>query len=131
MLIALVNYINTHIRIHIFYTDTRSLVDFSTFLQLRALFYQLMVVLDDDETQTKGVVSVIYACLSDQQSLQEKARPDPQLLSKISKVNRAVPMKVMGRHFCTSDKLYAVFFRYYTSFMEKQMRMRSREHSGK
>jgi hypothetical protein len=93
------------------------------------MFYQLMCVLQDEETQKKGIVSVVYASLTDSTS-QERARPNTQLLLKIIRLGRAIPMTIRGRHMCTSDKLHTVFFSYYSSFMRKDVRMRSRVHSG-
>jgi hypothetical protein len=85
--------------------------------------------LQDEETQKKGVVMVIYACYTEESS-RKRTRPGIQAFMKIGKLNRAMPMKVRGRHLCTSGKLPGIVFSHGLSFMEKEDRMRSRVHYG-
>jgi hypothetical protein len=86
-------------------------------------------VLQDEETQKKGFVLIIYAVYTEGYS-REGARPSPQLLLKLGKVNRAIPMKCRGRHLCTSAKMPGMIFSQALSFLEKADRMRFRVHSG-
>jgi hypothetical protein len=100
---------------------------------MRARFYQWMSILDDEETQKKGVVFVAYAIFGphhgqsspDAQLMQKK-----QLMKKGIKLVRALPLRIRARHVCTDSKSMGLFISILSPLMDRNARVRARVHVG-
>eukprot|EP00980_Cylindrotheca_fusiformis_P023632 scaffold10690_cov126-Cylindrotheca_fusiformis.AAC.5 len=96
---------------------------------LRMFYYLCMVALRDEETQRKGIVSLVHSVGNDGSNPQEK---DSLLAWKSMQLMRgALPMKVVGHHVCSSPSSgLRFFFSYVTKFIGSAGIARTRFHEG-
>jgi hypothetical protein len=94
---------------------------------MRVMYYQCMSLLEDKETEKKGIVIVVYAIfgLHDRQP-----SPDAQLMKRGIKLLGGLPLRVQARHVCTDSKSLGLFISCFSPFMDRNARVRARAHIG-
>jgi hypothetical protein len=83
-----------------------------------------MTALEDEETQLRGIVCVYYA-LGPQQRMYRYS-----FASKIPKVAKVLPLRIVALHGCYSDPKLSPFLDVAAFVMEKTLRVRLRFHTG-
>lgn len=92
---------------------------------MRAVYYILMSALEDEETQKKGIVCVVYN-VEPRSALSN----DPQIYLNVYKLLPSLPMKMMGAHYCVQDAHLRLFMSSIRVAMSREVRLRSRVHHG-
>jgi hypothetical protein len=85
----------------------------------------LMTALEDEETQERGVVCVVYNV--------EPRSPlshDPRIFLNVYKLLPTLPMRMMGAHYCVEDAHLRMFMSNIRVAMSREVRLRSRVHHG-
>jgi hypothetical protein len=90
------------------------------------MWYQLMAALEDEDTQRKGIVSVLYNI--------ELAKPEPEypdLLKNSHMINDAVPFRNVAVHYCYDSASLRPAMTLYQLVVSGNIRLRFRAHYGK
>jgi hypothetical protein len=85
----------------------------------------LMSALEDDETQRKGVVCVVYN-IEPRSALAN----DPRIYLNVYQLLPNLPFKMMGAHYCVQDAHLRLFMSSIRVAMSREVRLRSRVHHG-
>jgi hypothetical protein len=92
---------------------------------MRTVYYILMSALEDEETQKKGIVCVVYNV-----EPRSKLAKDPRIYLNVYKLLPSIPMKMMGAHYCVQDAHLRQFMSSIRVAMSREVRLRSRVHHG-
>jgi hypothetical protein len=84
-----------------------------------------MVALEDEETQRKGLVQIIY-------NVNERWREtfDKELYMGVGKIRAATPIRVVSIHYCFNDPAFGVIIKLVYVALEMHTRTRVRLHYG-
>jgi hypothetical protein len=89
------------------------------------MWYQLMAALEDEDTQRKGMVSVLYNIELG------KAEPDyPELLKNSHMINDALPFRNVAVHYCYDSASLRPAMTLYQLVVSGNIRLRFRAHYG-
>lgn len=92
----------------------------------RALWYITMAALQDEETQKKGQVAIIYNVGDTWKDMF-----DGELYAGVGKAKAALPMKNAAIHYCFSDPAFGAYVKFITTkTMGRNPRIRARLHQG-
>lgn len=92
---------------------------------MRVVYYLLMTALEDEDTQERGVVCVVYNV--------EPRSPlanDPSIYLNVYELLPTLPMRMMGAHYCVEDSRLRLFMSSIRVAMPREVRLRSRVHHG-
>lgn len=93
-------------------------------LQMRAIWYLLNAITEDEETQRKGIVGV-------KSNFGEPARSEPfALLQQVDRIISGIPKKTVGMHYCYDDPSHKAFVQGFQLFLPRSVRTRFRPHFG-
>lgn len=84
-----------------------------------------MSALEDEETQKRGVVCVVYNV-----EPHSEIANDPRIYLNVYKLLPSLPVKVMGAHYCVQDAHLRLFMSSIRVAMSREVRLRSRVHHG-
>jgi hypothetical protein len=90
------------------------------------MWYQLMAALEDEDTQRKGMVSILYNI--------ELVTPEPEypeLLKNAHMINDAVPFRNVAVHYCYDSASLRPAMTLYQLVVNGNIRLRFRAHYGK
>jgi hypothetical protein len=92
---------------------------------MRVVYYVLMCAVEDEETQKKGIVSVVY-------NVEPKSplANDPRIYLNVYQLLPALPIRMMGAHYCVQDSGLRRFMSSIRVAMSRELRLRSRVHHG-
>mmetsp|Transcript_2901 Transcript_2901/g.6435 ORF Transcript_2901/g.6435 Transcript_2901/m.6435 type:complete len:599 (+) Transcript_2901:346-2142(+) len=90
---------------------------------MKTMWYMLSNCLEDEETQKKGIVAVVYAL--------GRQMDDIDVMRRVHWAREGLPKRVVGIHHCMSDdSLKPLFLSVRMYLMNKQLRSRIRPHRG-
>jgi hypothetical protein len=92
---------------------------------MRVIYYILMAAVDDEETQKRGVVCVVYN-VEPKSSLAN----DPRIYLNVYQLLPTLPIRMMGAHYCVQDANLRQFMSSIRVAMSREVRLRSRVHHG-
>ncbi|KAL3924666.1 MAG: hypothetical protein SGILL_000903 [Bacillariaceae sp.] len=93
--------------------------------KLRVIYFLLMCAVEDEETQKKGIVSVVYNV--------EPRTPvanDTRIYLNVYQLLPTLPIRMMGAHYCVQDSDLRRFMSSIRVAMSREVRLRSRVHHG-
>ncbi|KAL3908403.1 MAG: hypothetical protein SGARI_003077 [Bacillariaceae sp.] len=92
---------------------------------MRVIYYLLMCAVEDEETQKKGIVSVVY-------NVEPKSplANDPSVYLNVYQLLPTLPIRMMGAHYCVQDSDLRKFMSSIRVAMSREVRLRSRVHHG-
>lgn len=92
---------------------------------MRVVYYILMSALDDEETQKRGVVCIVY-------NVEPKSHlaNDPRIYLNVYQLLPKLPIRMMGAHYCVQDSHLRLFMSSIRVAMSREVRLRSRVHHG-
>lgn len=84
-----------------------------------------MSAMDDEETQKRGVVCVVY-------NVEPKSpvANDPRIYLNVYQLLPTIPIRMMGAHYCVQDSNLRQFMSSIRVAMSREVRLRSRVHHG-
>jgi hypothetical protein len=91
------------------------------------MFYCIMAASDDEDTQKKGIISILYVL-----EAAESAPPNPRLGWKAQRIRRALPLFNSGFHICVNvnNGFAHAFGTWLIRLFNKKNRLRFRIHHG-
>ena len=92
---------------------------------MRTVYYILMSALEDEETQKKGVVCVVYNV-----EPRSTLANDPRIYLNVYQLLPRIPFRMMGAHYCVQDAHLRLFMSSIRVAMSREVRLRSRVHHG-
>lgn len=84
-----------------------------------------MIALEDEETQLKGLVQIIYN-VNDQW----RDNFDKELYMGVGKIRAATPIRVVSCHYCFNDPAFGIIIKLVSMALEMHTRTRIRLHYG-
>lgn len=90
----------------------------------RCMMYTMMKILQEEETQKKGLVVVVH------NTGKIVFREEFQLMRQVNRTRYAIPDKLVGGHYCYSDPILRPFIAGMKLLMQKDERTRFRTHFG-
>jgi hypothetical protein len=92
---------------------------------MRVVYYILMAALEDEETQKRGLVCVVY-------NVEPKSplANDPRIYLNVYQLLPKLPIRMMGAHYCVQDSNLRNFMSSIRIAMSREIRLRSRVHHG-
>lgn len=91
----------------------------------RQMWYNHMIALEDEETQLKGLVQIIYN-VNDQW----RDNFDKELYMGVGKIRAATPIRVVSCHYCFNDPAFGIIIKLVSMALEMHTRTRIRLHYG-
>ena len=93
--------------------------------QLRIVYYMLMSVAEDEDTQKRGIVGLLYNFgLFDEDF-------DSQTIIRSVELRNALPIRFVAMHYCYNQPSFIDFFNYERFSFDRHTRLRCRAHQGK
>jgi hypothetical protein len=89
------------------------------------MFYSIMAGSDDEDTQKKGIISIMYML-----EATEFAPPSPRLGWKAQRARGALPLFNGGFHICVNNGFAHAFGAWFIRLFNKKNRLRFRVHHG-
>lgn len=96
------------------------------FLKLRTEFYMTMTAVEDEETQRRGLVGVVFKLSS-----KEEARGGLNVQDRGVKLCDALPARYVGLHYCVKDPEAEQEANRDIGLLDSRTRVRCRIHNGK
>ena len=93
--------------------------------QLRALYYMLMSVAEDEDAQKKGLVGVVYNFTFFDESF------DTEAIASSIKLRNALPVRFVAIHYCYNQPGFVEYFNHERYAFDRHTRLRCRAHQGK
>ncbi|KAG7368545.1 hypothetical protein IV203_031288 [Nitzschia inconspicua] len=92
---------------------------------MRVIYYILMSAMEDEETQKRGIVYVVY-------NVEPKSplANDPRIYLNVYQLLPQIPVLMMGAHYCVQDSYLRQFMSSIRVAMSREVRLRSRVHYG-
>ena len=102
------------------------------YLQARAVFYFLSAVLEDEETQKRGAVIIVWVG-GFESDLATKRTPEinPSASWKMSVLLNALPIRIEGVHVGCDQKIPIMTVNLARAVCHRVLRLRSRYHHGR
>ena len=84
-----------------------------------------MTALQDEETQKKGIVMIIY-------NVSENWTKyfDPKALKKVAQLRQVMPTKLASMHYCYLDPAFGAVINLIVRTVQRNIRTRTKLHSG-
>ena len=91
----------------------------------RSLWYMLHAVLEDEETQKKGVIFTVYPHRA-------KLSQFDRALARMNmeSIKGCIPVRMTGIHICHPPSFFQIIFPIFKIFMGERLRKRVRVHGG-
>ena len=97
---------------------------FTLFRQMKTFVYLVMSTLEnDEESQKRGCVGILYF-------IGGNTDFDHELQSKMPRLLKWLPMRVVALHLCTDSQIFASFAPLLVQLMHRAVRIRLRIYAG-
>lgn len=94
-------------------------------LQLRAVYYMLMTQADNEDSQKKGVVGVLYNF-----SLMAERLDYAKIIQSV-RLRNCLPIRFVAMHYCFNHPSFVDFINCERSAFDEHTRARCRAHQGR